>query len=178
MLVTWPFVLLLLDYWPLRRLLGARIADSGRSCAKNCRSSRSSAASMVVTFLAQSRGGAVRALADAPLALRVSNALVSYAKYLLATFWPLDLAVYYPFPAGRHSRRGRSSGARLLLAALTALALFQAQRDRICSSAGSGFSARSCPSSVWCRSAARPWPIATIICPSIGLFVALVFGSG
>ena len=39
----------------------------------------------------------MRTLADAPIALRLSNALVSYAKYLLLTFWPNDLAVYYPF---------------------------------------------------------------------------------
>jgi Flp pilus assembly protein TadD len=59
------------------------------------------AASAVITFVAQSHGGAVRTFADAPIALRLSNALVSYAKYLLLTFWPNDLAVYYPFaPTG------------------------------------------------------------------------------
>ncbi len=50
-----------------------------------------------MTLIAQSRGGAVRTLAAAPVALRLSNALVSCAKYLLLTFWPNDLAVYYPF---------------------------------------------------------------------------------
>ena len=55
------------------------------------------AASAVITFVAQSHGGAVRTLAHAPIAVRLSNALVSYAKYLLLTFWPNDLAVYYPF---------------------------------------------------------------------------------
>ena len=54
----------------------------------------------MITFIAQSHGGAVRTLAHAPIALRLSNALVSYAKYLLLTFWPNDLAVYYPFPDG------------------------------------------------------------------------------
>ena len=56
-----------------------------------------------MTLIAQSRGGAVRTLAAAPIAFRLSNALVSYAKYLLLTFWPNNLAVYYPLLDG-HTR--------------------------------------------------------------------------
>src|SRR5207249_8027820 len=55
------------------------------------------AASAVVTFLAQSHGGAVRGFTEAPITLRLSNALVSYAKYVVRAFWPNDLAVYYPY---------------------------------------------------------------------------------
>src|SRR5260370_12293844 len=55
------------------------------------------AASAVITSVAQSHAGAVRTFAEVPIALRLSNALVSYAKYLLLTFWPNDLAVFYPF---------------------------------------------------------------------------------
>ena len=50
-----------------------------------------------MTLIAQSREGAVRTLGHEAITLRLSNALVSYAKYLLLTFWPNDLAVYYPF---------------------------------------------------------------------------------
>ena len=66
------------------------------------------AASAVITFLAQSHGGAVSGFTEAPITLRLSNALVSYAKYLLLAFWPNDLAVYYPF-SGPKYRPGRSS---------------------------------------------------------------------
>src|SRR6266542_1336722 len=102
MLVTWPFVMLLLDYWPLRRL-------SQSTSRKNFLVSIAPllreklplfaivAASCVITFFAQSHGGAVRTFKDVPIALRLLNALVSYAKYLLLMFCPHDLAVYYPF---------------------------------------------------------------------------------
>jgi Flp pilus assembly protein TadD len=93
MLVTWPFVMLLLDYWPLRRL-------SQSTSRKNFLVSIAPllreklplfaivAASCVITFFAQSIGGAVRTFKDVPIALRMLNVLVSYAKYLLLTFWP------------------------------------------------------------------------------------------
>jgi Tfp pilus assembly protein PilF len=120
MLVTWPFVMLLLDYWPLRRLLDPTTSEHrrGASYPPSLRSGAASregatgiwplvreklplfilaAASAIMTLMAQSRGGAVRTLAHDPIALRLSNSLVSYAKYLLLTFWPNDLAVYYPF---------------------------------------------------------------------------------
>src|SRR4029077_6836925 len=109
MLVTWPFVMLLLDYWPLGRFQGQgwdqRLHRASRSEAATARALVREklplfalvAAFAIVTFVAQSHGGAVRTLAHEPIALRLSNALVSYAKYLLLTFWPHDLAVYYPF---------------------------------------------------------------------------------
>ena len=106
MLVTWPFVLLLLDYWPLRRLEWQPTDGIRRFARAWLPLIREKlplfglvAASMVVTYVAQSHGGAVRGFVDAPLSLRLANALVSYAKYLLLTFWPSGLGVYYPiFP--------------------------------------------------------------------------------
>src|SRR5262245_38326978 len=118
MLVTWPFVMLLLDYWPLRRSCSHgpvarcnRDAPQGRgynafAVTQTWRGLVVEkiplfvlvAASAVVTFLAQSHLGAVRTFTEFPFAPRLSNALVSYAKYLLLAFWPNDLAVFYPFP--------------------------------------------------------------------------------
>src|SRR6266446_4431588 len=102
MLVTWPFVMLLLDYWPLGRF---EITSRREVATKVWPLVREKlplfvlvAASAVVTSVAQSHGGAVRTFTDCPLALRLSNALVSYAKYVLRSFWPNDLAVFYPFP--------------------------------------------------------------------------------
>src|SRR5262249_52901053 len=89
MLVTWPFVMLLLDYWPLRRF---EITSRREVATKVWPLVREKlplfalvAASAAVTFLAQSHGGAVRTFTDAPVALRLSNALISYAKYVLRT---------------------------------------------------------------------------------------------
>ena len=104
MLVTWPFVLLLLDYWPLRRYQwrpGTGIAGFFKALAPLVREKLPlfclAAASMVITFIAQSHGGAVRTFVQVPVPLRLANAIVSYAKYLFRTVWPSDLALYYPF---------------------------------------------------------------------------------
>jgi Tfp pilus assembly protein PilF len=106
MLVTWPLVMLLLDYWPLGRVRGqpARRSLGGGGwpvvrglVVEKIPLFALAAASAVMTLIAQSREGAVRTLGHEAITLRLSNALVSYAKYLLLTFWPNDLAVYYPF---------------------------------------------------------------------------------
>src|SRR5207248_5297829 len=80
------------------------------------------AASAVITSVAQSHGGAVRTFTEFPIALRLSNALISYAKYLLLAFWPNDLAVYYPY-AGVSA--WQIIGAASLLIAVTAFCLSQ-----------------------------------------------------
>src|SRR5947208_12459763 len=110
MLVTWPLVMLLLDYWPLRRfraqerdqrLQGASQSEAATATARLVWEKLPlfalAAASAIMTLIAASRGGAVRTLAHEPIALRLSNAVVSYAKYLLRAFWPNDLAVLYAF---------------------------------------------------------------------------------
>jgi tetratricopeptide (TPR) repeat protein len=101
MLVTWPFVMLLLDYWPLRRF---DLTSREKVTTKVWPLLREKlplfalvAASAVITSLAQSRGGTVRTFQEFPIALRLANALASYVKYVLLTFWPNDLAVYYPY---------------------------------------------------------------------------------
>jgi Flp pilus assembly protein TadD len=105
MFVTWPFVMLLLDYWPLNRL-GWRPGDGltrlARGLVPLVREKIPvfvlAAASVAITYIAQSRGGAVRQFTDAPLSLRITNALVSYASYIVSLLWPSRLGVYYPFP--------------------------------------------------------------------------------
>lgn len=91
MLVTLPLVLLLLDWWPLGR--GPRILEKLPLFAL-------SALSAAATLWAQDRSGAVAGIGGLPLPLRLSNAAVSYIKYLWKTIWPIDLAVFYPFPLG------------------------------------------------------------------------------
>ena len=128
MLVTWPFVMLLLDYWPLRRF---DLTPRKEMATKLWPLLREKfplfalvAASAVITTMAQSHGGAVRTFQDFPIALRLTNALVSYVKYLLLTFWPNDLGVYYPYTTSG-TPAWQIICAAFLLIGITALCFFQ-----------------------------------------------------
>jgi tetratricopeptide (TPR) repeat protein len=92
MLVTLPFVLLLLDYWPLRRWKSASLV---RILLEKVPLVLMAAASCVVTWLAQQ--GSIKPLDRFPLVDRIANALVSYAAYLIQFFWPSGLAAQYPY---------------------------------------------------------------------------------
>jgi protein O-mannosyl-transferase len=126
MLVTLPCVLLLLDYWPLGRW-AAGPAAWRRLLLEKLPLFALAAASCVVTLIAQARGGAIRALEELPLAGRAANAVVAYVTYLVQTFWPRDLAAFYPYEDLSWSD-GRVWGACLFLAGVTAVAALQAGR--------------------------------------------------
>jgi tetratricopeptide (TPR) repeat protein len=98
MLVTLPFVMLLLDYWPLQRVTGDkwRVTNISRLVLEKWPFFALSAASCVITFLAQHRGGAVVSLENVPLHYRLENVPVAYAGYLLKMIWPAHLAILYP----------------------------------------------------------------------------------
>jgi tetratricopeptide (TPR) repeat protein len=102
MLVTVPFVLLLLDFWPLRRF-EARKSTMGRQLSRlifeKIPLMLLSVASSWVTFLAQQ--GAIGWTEQLPMAERITNALVAYVVYIRQMFWPTGLAVFYPHPEGR-----------------------------------------------------------------------------
>ena len=98
MVVTLPFVLLLLDFWPLGRLRPPFFGTEARALVlEKIPLFVLSAASSVITFLVQRGGGAVGSLDVLPLPLRLANILVSYASYMGKMVWPQHLAVYYPF---------------------------------------------------------------------------------
>jgi len=93
MVVTLPFVLLLLDYWPLGRVQ----TNTARTLAiEKIPFFVLSAAGCVVTLIAQARGGAVKSVVEVPLAFRFWNALASYFWYMEKTLWPKGLMVMYP----------------------------------------------------------------------------------
>jgi protein O-mannosyl-transferase len=109
MLVTFPFVLLLLDYWPLKRFAFAPINGAGqieeRTVAKMSRLILEklplvllAIAASVATILAQEP--ALKAAQDLPLSWRVENALLNIWVYLRQMVWPSHLAVFYPHPRG------------------------------------------------------------------------------
>jgi Flp pilus assembly protein TadD len=94
MLVTVPFVLLLLDYWPLRRM--ADFATPRKLALEKIPLLALSAVSCAGTILAQ--GGSTGEMEPFPLTWRISNAVVTYLVYIWQMFWPAGLAVFYPHP--------------------------------------------------------------------------------
>ncbi len=95
MLVTLPFVMLLLDFWPLRRI---SFSSAFRLVVEKVPFFIAAGVLSVVTFVVQQRGGAVTPLTRFPMALRIENMFVSYARYLGKIFWPVNLATPYPPP--------------------------------------------------------------------------------
>ena len=182
MLVTWPFVLLLLDYWPLRRLEWQPTDGIGRFAKAWVPLIREKlplfclvAAAMVVTYLAQSYGG-TRALVDAPFSLRLSNALASYAKYLLLTGWPSGLGAYYPLsPEGVPA--WELAAAVVLLLAITAIAIREARKRPYLITGWLWFLGTLVPVIGLVQVGVGPAMADRYhYIPSIGLFMAIIFG--
>src|SRR5882672_9380174 len=103
MLVTVPFLLLLLDYWPLERGAELKFNAIQMRCWKRFVIEKIpffllAAVSSAVTFIVQRKAGAVWSVADLPLASRVENTAVAYCRYLGKLFWPAKLSVFYPHP--------------------------------------------------------------------------------
>ena len=119
MLVTLPFVLLLFDYWPLKRMelieLHEEIHNTGYLPAVGSLFSTTarrlpflilekiplfllSVLSCIITVYVSKEGGAIKSLSYFPITVRISNALVSYVAYLQKIIWPFDLIVFYPHP--------------------------------------------------------------------------------
>ena len=95
MLVTLPFVLLLLDYWPLDRIKG----QVWKRVLEKIPLISLSAVSSIATFLAQK--GAVGYTEELPILERLNNAVISYVLYIWQMLWPVNLAVFYPHPENR-----------------------------------------------------------------------------
>ncbi|MGO8836261.1 MAG: tetratricopeptide repeat protein [Limisphaerales bacterium] len=117
MVVTLPFVLLLLDFWPLERFsrFTFHVPRSKESSILNPQPSTQSvtrmvvekipffalaAAGSIITCSVQHSGGAFWSSNVLPLPLRLENALMAYSRYLSKIFWPVDLALIYPYPHG------------------------------------------------------------------------------
>jgi len=146
MVVTLPFVLLLLDYWPLGRLQWPRRIqqqDSSRPQAKQTGSQGVSIWRLLlektplflltiglsaVTYIAQQKGGVMSDLGNVPLKYRAANALVSYVTYIRKMVWPSRLAVFYPHPFDKLPLWQVIISALLLLAVTIAVILFIRRR--------------------------------------------------
>ncbi len=124
MLVTLPFVLLLLDYWPLRRLPLADWKTLFRLIGEKLPFFGSAFVVCGITFAVQHGARAVKDLELFPLSLRAGNAILAYSQYLGKFFSPLRLAIFYPHPGPALSWSAvLFSG--LLLLSVTGIAVWQ-----------------------------------------------------
>lgn len=101
MVITLPFVLLLLDYWPLARVQGGEDGNKAtwfQLAIEKIPLFLMSGGSALITMHAQQSGGAVRSITQFSLGIRVSNAIYAYAMYLWNMLWPTRLAPLYPHP--------------------------------------------------------------------------------
>jgi tetratricopeptide (TPR) repeat protein len=147
MLVTLPFLLLLLDYWPLGRVsLGQLDSEFSRGPSVSPQSQESSsqgsavcrlvyektplfvlsAISSLITYFVQQKGGAVTPLESIPLLFRIANALVSYLMYIGKMVWPHPLAILYPYPV--HLPLWQVVGAALFLVWVSILVIWARKR--------------------------------------------------
>jgi len=144
MLVTLPFVLLLLDLWPLGRIqiVQSNVAKKQKSRKSPKISNQSSialrlvgekipflvlaAASSIVTFIVQQKGGAIASSDLVPIKLRIANALIVYVRYIQKMIWPAGLAVFYPRPETWPIWQVAGSG--LVLISISTLAVWMVRR--------------------------------------------------
>jgi tetratricopeptide (TPR) repeat protein len=169
MLVTLPCVLLLLDYWPLGRWPGT----PARTLVKEKLPFFALALlDGVVTCLVQR--GAAASLASVPFGTRLANAVLAYARYLGDTFWPTRLAAMYPY--SRSLPLLAVGGAVLLLAGLTALALWRARKQPYLIVGWLWFLGTLAPTIGLIQVGAQSMADRYMYIPSIGLFVALTWG--
>ena len=120
MLVTLPFVLLLLDYWPLERLNRRTIYEKLPFFAL-------SAIFSIIVFFAQRSEDALSL--NLPLGIRIANALVSYLSYIGKMIWPVNLAVFYPHP-GKNLEIKQAVFAFILLLSITIWMVSLARRHK------------------------------------------------
>ena len=179
MAVTLPFLFLLLDWWPLRRAATRQMLVEKLPLLFLC------AAAGAVTLATQQSLGAMLREAPLPLSARLANALVSTARYLRQTFWPSDLAYFYPHPyipesGGLPLGAVEIAAAAAVLAALTLWALWASlARGRRWALVG------------WCWFLVALLPVSGLVqvghqgmsdrymyLPSLGLFVIAAWGGG
>jgi tetratricopeptide (TPR) repeat protein len=169
-LVTWPLVFLLLDYWPLQRWYSNwLLVEKVPLCLLV-------AASGMVTFLAHRSQGAVASLESAPLAERLARAAIEYVRYLGKTAWPIDLSAMYndAFTASYWP----AVAAGMLLALFTAGALWGAWRGQRWLAVGWLFYMGTLlPMIGLVQAGAQVTPDRSMYLPQIGISIVLTWGA-
>jgi hypothetical protein len=188
MLVTWPCLFLLLDVWPLGRVpkFDVRVSSSPAGPPKGSGLNRLlleklpffalSAASSAITVVAQSKGGALVDVSQIGLSERIGNSLISYARYLGKTFWPDPLVVFYPHPLHQWPVK-QIVGAVLLLAAITAVTIWQARRRPVLMVGWLWFLGTLVPVIGLLQVGLQSMADRYMYVPSIGLFIMIVWAA-
>jgi tetratricopeptide (TPR) repeat protein len=192
MVVTLPFVLLLLDFWPLNRL---RLPDFGAESNLENVPARNpaakswtrmafflvvekipffalAAAASAATFLVQKNAGAFW---QSPFPLRMANAVLAYVRYISKIFWPADLAIVYPYP--HHWPALFVAGAVLLLVAWSALFVFRTKQNPYLIVGWLWFLGTLVPTIGLVQVGAQSMADRYTYIPSIGLFILIVWGA-
>lgn len=129
MLVTLPFVFLLMDWWPLGRLRrgsghardrGPAPIDARALLVEKIPQFGLTVLFSIVAYATQEREGAMLQAGLLPLGLRLNNAMVAYVIYLLKTVWPTDLAVLYPYELSLPAWQGVLAASGLIVVCLIA----------------------------------------------------------
>ncbi len=189
MMVTLPFVLLLLDYWPLARIYDLRfrideskagegVEEKGvsliRAMVEKVPFLALAAGSCLATLLAQHAGGAVKNTSQVSLVGRMLNCLSTYAVYVRQSIWPHPLCIFYPIPA-HHSLIALLLGA-LLLFGLTLLATVRRHRSPWLFTGWLWFVGSLVPVVGLVQVGLQAHADRYMYIPSIGLFIVLVWG--
>jgi tetratricopeptide (TPR) repeat protein len=174
MVVTLPFVLLLLDFWPLGRM---RSAECGmRNVAfllfEKIPFFALSLASCLITYHAQS--GALWSSNSLTFHFRLANALMSYVRYISKMFWPTDLALIYPYP--HFWPMAGVIGVAVLLALLSAIFMLQAKRFPYLPVGWFWFLGTLVPAIGLVQVGVQAMADRYTYLPSIGIFILVVWG--
>ena len=176
MVVTLPFVLLLLDFWPFQRFtpngIGVQTSALQRIVVEKIPFFALSLASSTVTFLAQR--GAVATLDSLPLSFRLANAAVSCLRYVSKSIWPVDLSVFYPIPT--HWPPGLVFSSVIFVLACSVLFLWLARRCPYLFVGWYWFLGTLIPVIGLVQVGLQSMADRYLYIPSIGLFLAIVWG--
>ena len=186
MLVALPIILLLLNWWPLRRPLSSRNSTISidntrkRAMVEMLPFVLCAAASCIVTLWAQQAGGSVATTEKVPQVWRAANAAQSIVDYLRQLVWPTGLSVFYPHPylSGATLNIPRFVGRVLLLLAITACAAWRMRRQPYLLFGWLWWLAMLLPVLGFVQVGNQARADRYTYLPSIGFFVALVWWGG
>ena len=190
MVVTLPFVLLLLDFWPLNRFSSFQfqISSSEESTTTHHQPSTKSVfgliyeklpffaltlAASMVTYIVQNSGRELWSPGVLSFPSRLANALWAYERYISKTFWPVDLCMFYPHPY--HWPASLAIGAALLLAFWSGFSIWRARQNPYLPVGWFWFLGTLIPTIGLVQVGSQSMADRYMYIPSIGLFILVVW---
>jgi len=173
MVVTLPFVLLLLDFWPLRRV--SDFKGLSRLLLEKVPLFILAAITCALTIWAQGQANAIVPTAGLPISRRIPHAIVSYLHYIVATLWPRHLAVFYPYEGAAPPTQLIFTAVLLLL--ITVLVLRFARWQFFLATGWFWFLGTLVPVIGLVQVGDQAWADRYMYLPSIGLFVLIVWSA-